>query len=153
VDWLVVVLDGLRAILLVRRQNLLLLKHRLLNPLKRPFPLLGKAVAASPPRGRQLLNGVALPVLLLNKHKNVVLLRLLGRLELVLGHVPPMQHQRQPKVTNPTLLLKVLAKLALLKVLVLLLLLSLSINFLKSCVAFGLVITTFLSLMLTGITT
>jgi hypothetical protein len=64
-----------------------------------------------------------------------------------------MQHQRQPRVINPTLLPKVLAKLALLKVLVLVLLLSLSINFLKSCAALGLVITTFSSLMLTGITT
>jgi hypothetical protein len=84
VDWLAVVLDGLRATLLVQSQNLRLPNRLLLNPLNGRFPLLDKVVAASPPKALQLLNGVVLPVLLLNVLKNVVRQRLLKRLELLL---------------------------------------------------------------------
>jgi hypothetical protein len=66
VDWLVVVLDGLRATLLALQLNRLLHLSLLLNPLNGLFPLLDKVVVASSPRGRQLLNGVVLPILLLN---------------------------------------------------------------------------------------
>jgi hypothetical protein len=66
----------------------------LLNPEQNngPFPLPDKAVVVSPPRERQLLNGVVLPVLLLNLLRSVGQLRLLERLDKTLGSLEVLMH-------------------------------------------------------------
>jgi hypothetical protein len=100
VDWLVVGLGVLRVTLLALQLNRLLHLSLLLNLLNGPFPLLDKAVAASRPRGRQLLNVGVLPVLLLNLLRNVGQRQLRGRLELVLDNVPLVSLQELPEAVQ-----------------------------------------------------
>jgi hypothetical protein len=88
----VVVLDGLWVTLLALQLNRLLHLSLLLNLLNGHFPLLDKAVVANPPRGRQLLNGVALPVPLRKLPLNVGQLRLLERLDKTLGSLAVLMH-------------------------------------------------------------